>query len=310
MLAEALELGVVFDEEQMAFVVDNEDMVTSGQPSQEIPTPVAFQTDDLDAFNSDCDKSLSVSVVLMAKLSSYDSEVLSKAPTHENYLDNHVIDQKTKNVVVQDTSSFAQQEAMIMSVIEEMTNQVAKFEQARELRPLDSDLDSACKFATRIQSVVSQVPVAAAPNLLIQLNMTIYQMDVNITFLNSELREEVYVSQPDGFVDQDNPTHVYKLKKAINGLKQAPCVWYDMFSSFLLSQKFSKGVVDPTLFTRKEGKDILMKDTNISLTAYADADHAGCQDTRRSTSSSAQFLRYRLVSWSSKKQKSIAISST
>ncbi|GJW95828.1 retrovirus-related pol polyprotein from transposon TNT 1-94 [Tanacetum coccineum] len=55
-----------------------------------------------------------------------------------------------------------------------------------------------------------------------------------------------------------NPTHVYKLKKALCGLKQAPRAWYDMLLIFLLSQKFSKGAVDPTLFTKKEGKDILM----------------------------------------------------
>ncbi|GKC14649.1 retrovirus-related pol polyprotein from transposon TNT 1-94, partial [Tanacetum coccineum] len=53
-------------------------------------------------------------------------------------------------------------------------------------------------------------------------NMTIYQMDVKTDFLNSELREEVYVSQLEGFVDQDNPTYVYKLKKALYGLKQVP----------------------------------------------------------------------------------------
>ncbi|GKD26902.1 retrovirus-related pol polyprotein from transposon TNT 1-94, partial [Tanacetum coccineum] len=53
-------------------------------------------------------------------------------------------------------------------------------------------------------------------------NMTVYQMDVKTTFLNGILREEVYVSQPDGFVDQDNPNHVYKMKKALYGLKQAP----------------------------------------------------------------------------------------
>ncbi|GKD44770.1 retrovirus-related pol polyprotein from transposon TNT 1-94, partial [Tanacetum coccineum] len=88
--------------------------------------------------------------------------------------------------------------------------------------------------------------------------MTIYQMYVKIAFLNRELRENVYVSQPEGFVDPNNPTHVYKLKKALYGLKQALWEWYDMVSSFLLSQKFSKGVVDPTLFTKKEGKDILM----------------------------------------------------
>ncbi|GKB05327.1 ribonuclease H-like domain-containing protein [Tanacetum coccineum] len=68
----------------------------------------------------------------------------------------------------------------------------------------------------------------------------------------------VDVSQPDGFVDQDNPNYVYKLKKALYGLKQAPCVWYDLLSKFLLSQEFSKGTVDPTLFIRRQGKDILL----------------------------------------------------
>ncbi|GJW77173.1 retrovirus-related pol polyprotein from transposon TNT 1-94 [Tanacetum coccineum] len=297
-------------------------------------------------------------------------------------------------------------------------------------------------------------------------NMTIYQMDVKKAFLNGNLREVVYVSQPEGFVDQDNLTHVYRLKKALYGLKQTPRAWYDMLSSFLLSQEFSKGVVDPALFARKEGKDILLvliyvadiifastdlalcdvfvyilstkfkmsmmgkisfflglqisqspsgifinqskyaleiikkygmepsdsvdtpmvdrtkldedlqgklvdpthyrdmidslmyltssrpdlvfavcmcaryqenptekhlhalkrifrylkgtpniglwysKDTGVALTAYKDADRAGCRDTRRSTSGSVQFLGDKLVSWSSKKQKSTTISST
>nr|GEU51640.1 retrotransposon protein, putative, unclassified [Tanacetum cinerariifolium] len=82
-------------------------------------------------------------------------------------------------------------------------------------------------------------------------NMMIFQMDVNTAFLNGELKEKVYVSQPEGFIDQDNPSRMCKLKKALYGLKQAPCAWYDMLSSFLISQHFSKGVVDPTLFTRK-----------------------------------------------------------
>nr|GEZ63532.1 hypothetical protein [Tanacetum cinerariifolium] len=247
-------------------------------------------------------------------------------------------------------------------------------------------------------------------------------------FLNGELKEEVYVSQPEGFVDQDNPSHAYKLKKALYGLKQAPRAWYDMLSSFLISQHFSKGAVDPTLFIRKAGNDLLLiqiyvddiifaftntdlcnefanlmttkfkmsmmgqidsvdtpmmeknkmdedlqgtpvdatlyrgiigylmyltssrpdliyavclcaryqampnkkhlnvvkhifrhlkgtinmvlwysKDTGMSLTAYSDADQAGCQDTRRSTSGSTQFLGDKHVRWSSKKQKSTAI---
>ncbi|GJR94439.1 retrovirus-related pol polyprotein from transposon TNT 1-94 [Tanacetum coccineum] len=221
-------------------------------------------------------------------------------------------------------------------------------------------------------------------------------MDVKTTFLNGELKEEVYVSQLEDFVDPDHPTHVYSLKKALYGLKQAPRAWYDTLSRFLLDNKFSKGAVDPTLFTRKTGKHILLveiyvddiifastdpkacdifsndikilkkvgmdscdpvdtpmvdrlkldedtlgipvdqtrfcsivgslmyltasrpdlvfaglwysKDTAMELTTYADADHAGCQDTRRSTSGSAQFLGDKLFSWSSKKQNSTAIS--
>ncbi|GJU47921.1 retrovirus-related pol polyprotein from transposon TNT 1-94 [Tanacetum coccineum] len=313
---------------------------------------------------------------------------------------------------------------------------------------------------TRIKAI--RIFVANAANK----NMTIFQMDVKTAFLNGELKKVVYISQPEGFVDQDNQSHVYKLKKALYGLKQAPRAWYDMPSSFLISQHFSKGVVDPTLFTRKSRNDLLLvqiyvddiifestntamcnefanlmttkfkmsmmgqmsfflglqisqsprgiflnqskyaseiikkyglltsdsvdtpmveknkldedlqgtpvdatlyrgmigslmyltssrpdliyavclcaryqakptekhlnavkrifrylkgtinmglwysKDTGMSLTAYSDADHAGCQDTRRSTSGSAQFLGDKLVSWSSKKQKSTAISST
>nr|GEZ81063.1 hypothetical protein [Tanacetum cinerariifolium] len=83
-------------------------------------------------------------------------------------------------------------------------------------------------------------------------------MDVKTAFLNGNLWEEVYVSQPDGFVDPDNPNHVYKLKKALYGLKQALRAWYDMLSSFLLSQDFSKGSVDFTLFIRKNGNDLLL----------------------------------------------------
>nr|GEZ32442.1 retrovirus-related Pol polyprotein from transposon TNT 1-94 [Tanacetum cinerariifolium] len=90
-------------------------------------------------------------------------------------------------------------------------------------------------------------------------NMVVYQMDAKTAFLNGNLREEVYVSQPNGFVDQDKTNHVYKLKKALYGLKQASHAWYDMLSSFLISQDFSKGSVDLTLFVRRNGNDLLLK---------------------------------------------------
>nr|GEZ38798.1 integrase, catalytic region, zinc finger, CCHC-type, peptidase aspartic, catalytic [Tanacetum cinerariifolium]GEZ38804.1 integrase, catalytic region, zinc finger, CCHC-type, peptidase aspartic, catalytic [Tanacetum cinerariifolium] len=90
------------------------------------------------------------------------------------------------------------------------------------------------------------------------------KMDVKTAFLNGNMRENVYISQLDGFVDPDNPNHVYKLKMALYGLKQASRAWYDMLSSFLLSQDFSKGSVDPTLFIRKNGNDLLLIDNHYS----------------------------------------------
>ncbi|GJU48581.1 retrovirus-related pol polyprotein from transposon TNT 1-94 [Tanacetum coccineum] len=96
-------------------------------------------------------------------------------------------------------------------------------------------------------------------------NMTVYQMDVKTAFLNGELKEVVYVSQPEGFVDPDRPHHVYRLKKALYGLKQAPRAWYDTLSKFLLAQGFSKGVVDPTLFIRKTGKHTLHNPRGIFI---------------------------------------------
>ncbi|GJW99141.1 retrovirus-related pol polyprotein from transposon TNT 1-94 [Tanacetum coccineum] len=149
-------------------------------------------------------------------------------------------------------------------------------------------------------------------------NMIIYQMDVKTAFLNGDLQEEVFVSQPEGFEDPDNPTHVYRLKKALYGLKQAPRAWYDTLSKFLMANKFFKGVVDPTSLVSERQRHV----TNtyavggpwgggeVVREGREDADHARCQDSRRSTSRSAQFLRDRLVSWSSNKQRSTAISTT
>nr|GFB14521.1 hypothetical protein [Tanacetum cinerariifolium] len=89
-------------------------------------------------------------------------------------------------------------------------------------------------------------------------SFTVYRMDVKIAFLYGPLKEEVYVNQPDGFVDPYHPDKVYRLKKALYGLKQAPRAWYDELSKFLLSQRFSKCSIDPTLFITKNRGDILL----------------------------------------------------
>nr|GEW09795.1 retrovirus-related Pol polyprotein from transposon TNT 1-94 [Tanacetum cinerariifolium] len=85
-----------------------------------------------------------------------------------------------------------------------------------------------------------------------------FQMDVKSAFLHGSLKENVYVCQPEGFIDADHPSHVYKLKKALYGLNQALRAWYDELSTFLLQNHFFKGTIDLTLFIRRFDDDILV----------------------------------------------------
>nr|GEZ00281.1 hypothetical protein [Tanacetum cinerariifolium] len=89
-------------------------------------------------------------------------------------------------------------------------------------------------------------------------SFTVFQMDVKTAFLHGSLKEEVYVCQPEGFIDADHLSHVYKLKKALYGLKQAPRAWYDELLKFLLQNHFFKGTIDPTLFIRRFQDEILV----------------------------------------------------
>ncbi|KAJ9544245.1 hypothetical protein OSB04_023952 [Centaurea solstitialis] len=89
-------------------------------------------------------------------------------------------------------------------------------------------------------------------------DFTVFQMDVKTAFLYGHLKEEVYVFQPEGFIDQEHPDYVYVLDKALYGLKQAPRAWYEELSKHLLSKGFKKGSVDSTLFLMKEGDHIVV----------------------------------------------------
>nr|GEY73961.1 integrase, catalytic region, zinc finger, CCHC-type, peptidase aspartic, catalytic [Tanacetum cinerariifolium] len=162
--------------------------------------------------------------------------------------------------------------------------------------------------------------------------------DVKTKFLNGPLKEEVYVAQLDGFVDPDHPVKVYRLRKALYGLKQALRAWYNELSKFLISKGFTKGQsigtpmatkpklnvdlsgnpVDQTDYRSKIGSlmyltssrpDIVQADSSFELTAFSDANHARCIDSRKSTSGGIQFLVDKLVSWMSNKQNCTAMSS-
>ncbi|GJT67052.1 reverse transcriptase domain-containing protein [Tanacetum coccineum] len=157
MLAEAQESGQILDEEQLAFLADPG--IPDGQAAQTtIPNTAAFQTEDLDAYDSDCDDVSNAKAVLMANLSNYGSDIISEVPHFEPYhtdMDNQsvhamqgfeqtpVVDftdneitsdsniisysqylQETQQAAVQDTNLYAQQDSMILSVIEQMSEQM------------------------------------------------------------------------------------------------------------------------------------------------------------------------------------------
>ncbi|GJS43273.1 retrovirus-related pol polyprotein from transposon TNT 1-94 [Tanacetum coccineum] len=83
-------------------------------------------------------------------------------------------------------------------------------------------------------------------------------MDVKSAVSNGFINEEVYVAQPPGFVDFKKPIHVFKLKMALYGLKEAPKAWYDRLNAFLLDHKYTMGLVDNTLFTKKRDLHIII----------------------------------------------------
>ncbi|GJV61803.1 hypothetical protein Tco_1467903 [Tanacetum coccineum] len=156
MLAEAQEAGQILDEEKIAFLTDPG--IPSDQAQTIIPHNAAFQIEDLDTYDSDCDDLLTVQMVLMANISNYGSDIISEVPNFETYLndmDNQsghalqdfeqtpVIDftdneisrdsniipysqdlQETQQATVQDTNLQAQQDSMILSVIEQMSEQM------------------------------------------------------------------------------------------------------------------------------------------------------------------------------------------
>nr|GEW05907.1 hypothetical protein [Tanacetum cinerariifolium] len=148
-------------------------------------------------------------------------------------------------------------------------------------------------------------------------NMTNYQMDVKTTFLNDELKEEVHVSQPEGFVDPDHLTHVYRLKKALYELKQAPRAWMDSCDPVdtpmvdrLKLDKDPLGIpVDQTRFCSMVGslKYLTTSIPDLVFAVYMCARYhawptkkhpeALKRDTQRSTSRSAQFLGDKLIFW-------------
>ncbi|GJT22095.1 putative ribonuclease H-like domain-containing protein [Tanacetum coccineum] len=90
------------------------------------------------------------------------------------------------------------------------------------------------------------------------MGFIVYQMDVKSAFLYGKIDEEVYMSQPPGFLDPKYPQNVYKVVKALYGLHQAPRAWYATLSTFLLKNGYRRGTIDKTLFLKKDKHDIIL----------------------------------------------------
>ncbi|GJU86122.1 integrase, catalytic region, zinc finger, CCHC-type containing protein [Tanacetum coccineum] len=122
MLAKAQEAGQILDEEQLAFLADLG--VPDGQAVQTIiPNTAAFQTEDLDTYDSDCDDILNTQAVLMANISNYSSDVISEVPHSATYL-NDMENQSVDAMQDFEQTPAAQQDSMILSVIEQMSEQI------------------------------------------------------------------------------------------------------------------------------------------------------------------------------------------
>nr|GEV07222.1 copia protein [Tanacetum cinerariifolium] len=192
---------------------------------------------------------------------------------------------------------------------EEFSSQ-ARFVARRYRQEEGIDFEESFAPISRLESIHIFIAFAA------HMNMIVYQMDMETAFLNSILSEEVYVSQLDGFVDLKNPNHVSspkgdpmdtlmveksKLDEDPQGKAIDPTRYHGMIGT-LIYLTSSRGTIKMGL--------CYSKDSGIALIAFADADRDGYQDTKRSTSGNIQLFGDRLVSWSSKKQKGTAISST
>nr|GEX39616.1 Gag-Pol polyprotein [Tanacetum cinerariifolium] len=206
-------------------------------------------------------------------------------------------------------------EAMADSAwIEAMQEELHQFDRLQGI-----DFEESFALVARLEFVLIFTAYAA------HKSFPIYQMDVKTAFLNGPLKEEVYVAQPDGFVDPDHLEKVYRIKKALYGLKQTPRAWYDKLSKFLTSKGFAKGQsigtpmatkpkldadlsgnpVDQTdhrskirslMYLTSSRPDIVQAGSSFELTAFSDADRAECIDSRKSTSGGIQFLGDKLVS--------------
>jgi hypothetical protein len=109
----------------------------------------------------------------------------------------------------------------------------------------------------------------------------LHKMDMKSAFLNGPIKEEVYVEQPPGFEDDRYPDHVYKLSKALYGIKQAPRAWYEFLRDFLISNAFKVEKADPTLFTKTSNGDLFVCQIYVIDIIFGSTNQKSCKEFSR-----------------------------
>ena len=105
--------------------------------------------------------------------------------------------------------------------------------------------------------VIKPTTVRIILTLAAQFSWPLRQLDISNAFLHGFLKEDVYMAQPQGFIDSATPGYVCKLHKSLYGLKQAPRAWFERFTSQLENLGFTASSADPSLFTYKSHNEIL-----------------------------------------------------
>ncbi|GKB40101.1 retrovirus-related pol polyprotein from transposon TNT 1-94 [Tanacetum coccineum] len=110
------------------------------------------------------------------------------------------------------------------------------------------------------------------------MGFIVYQMDVKSAFLYGKIDEEVYVSQPLGFVDPKYSKKVYKVMKALYGLHQAPRAWYATVSTFLVKSGYRRGTINKTLFIKKDKNDIMLVQVYVDDIIFGSTKKSWCDE--------------------------------
>ncbi|GKD18991.1 putative ribonuclease H-like domain-containing protein [Tanacetum coccineum] len=132
------------------------------------------------------------------------------------------------------------------------------------------DYDEVFALVARIEAIILFLEFAS------YMGFMVYQIDVKSAFLYGRIDEEVYVTQPKGFVDPQHPKKVYKVVKALYGLHQAPRAWYATLSTFLLKHGYKRGTIDKTLFLKKHKIDIILVQVYVDDIIFGSTKKAWC----------------------------------